>query len=222
MPVRPLSSGLLRSNMNRRIPRLLEEAEAQKHSSGSGESTVTSESRSFPTAAEADGFFDELRQELFCVREWNRKTALTSFELFDEEGNLADRQTAVVGDFIRLMMTGSGKYDWVRIIEIVNEAGEAIVTIKPSPDPTDKEPDKNVTSHFFTSDATNNFCLEKRDAVVSFYVIGLSEKTNTDETESLVGKARNVAVANIGSYFGIQTGEWKTFCKNLLRLTDQE
>jgi hypothetical protein len=58
--------------------------------------------------------------------------------------------------------------------------------------------------------------------VVSFYVIGLSEKTNTDETESLVGKARNVAVANIGSYFGIQTGEWKTFCKNLLRLTDQE
>ena len=90
MPVRPLSSGLLRSNMNRRIPRLLEEAEAQKHS-GSGESTVASESRSFPTAAEADGFFDELRQELFCVREWNRKTALTSFELFDEEGNLADR-----------------------------------------------------------------------------------------------------------------------------------
>src|SRR6476469_1566783 len=122
MPVRPLSSGLLRSNMNMRIPRLLEEAEAQKHS-GSGESTVTSESRSCPTAAEADGFFDELRQELFCVREWNRKPALT-----------------------------------------------------------DKEPDKNVTSHFFTSDATNNFCLEKRDAVVSFYVIGLSEKTNTDET----------------------------------------
>jgi hypothetical protein len=208
--------------MNRRISRLLEEAEAQKHSSGSGESTVTSESRSFPTAAEADGFFEELRPELFRVSEWNGKTTLTSFELFDEKGNLADRKTAVVGDFIRLTMTGSGKYDWVRVIEIVDKAGEAIVTIKPSHDPTDKDPDKDATSHFFTSDATNNFCLEKRDAVVSFCVIGLSEKTNTDETESLVERARNVAVANIGSYFGIQKGEWKTFCRKFLRLTDEE
>jgi hypothetical protein len=96
------------------------------------------------------------------------------------------------------------------------------VTIKPSHDPTDKDSDKDATSHFFTSDATNNFCLEKRDAVVSFYVIGLSEKTNTDETENLVERARNVAVANIGSYFGIQKGEWKTFCRKFLRLTDEE
>ena len=206
--------------MNRRIPRLLEEAERQKHSSGSGASSVTSESRLFTNTADADGFFERLRQELFRVREWNGKTALTSFELFDEKGNLADRQTAVVGDFLRLTMTGSGKYDWVRIIEIVDEAGEAIVTIKPSHDPTDNESDKNATSHFFTSESTNNFCLEKNEAVVSFYVIGLSEKTNTDETGSLIEKARNVAVANIGSYFGIQKGEWKTFCAKFLRLTD--
>jgi hypothetical protein len=205
--------------MNRRISRLLEEAERQKRS---GESTVTSESRSFPNSADADGFFEDLRPELFRVSEWNGKTTLTSFESFDEKGNLADRVTALVGDFIRLTMTGSGKYDWVRVIEIVDKAGEAIVTIKPSHDPTDKDPDKDATSHFFNSDATNNFCLEKRDAVVSFYVIGLSEKTNTDETESLVERARNVAVANIGSYFGIQKGEWKTFCRKFLRLTDEE
>ena len=205
--------------MNRRIPRLLEEAKRQK---GSGESSVTSASRPFPDPTEADEFFEKLRPELFRVREWNGKTAVTSFELFDEKGNLANRQTAVVGDFIRLTMTGAGKYDWVRIIEIVDEAGEAIVTIKPSHDPTDKDADKNATSHFFTSDATNNFCLEKRNAVASFYVIGLSEKTNKNETGSVVEKARNVVVANIGSYFGIQKGEWKTFCKKFLRLTDQD
>jgi hypothetical protein len=205
--------------MNRRIPRLLEKAERQK---GSGESSVTSARRPFPNPADADRFFDELKKEFFRVRDWNGKAALTSFELFDEKGNLADRQTVVVGDYIRLTMTGSGKYDWVRISEIFDEAGEAIVTIKPSHDPTDKDPDKDVTSHFFTSDAANNFCLEKNDAVVSFYVIGLSEKTNTDETESLVEKARNVAVANIASYLGIQKGEWKTFCKKFLRLIDEE
>ena len=205
--------------MNRRIPRLLEKAERQK---GSGETSVTSARRPFPNPADADRFFDELKKEFFRVRDWNGKAALTSFELFDEKGNLADRQTVVVGDYIRLTMTGSGKYDWVRIIEIFDEAGEAIVTIKPSHDPTDKDPDKDATSHFFTGDATNNFCLEKNDAVVSFYVIGLSEKTNTDETESLVEKARNVAVANIASYLGIQKGEWKTFCKKFLRLIDEE
>jgi hypothetical protein len=206
--------------MNNRIQRLLEEAEAQKHSSGTGESSITSASRVFSKIDAADGFFNELRQEFFRVREWNAKAALTSFELFDEEGNLADRQTAVVGDFIRLSMPGSGKYDWVKVIEIVDERSEGIVAIKPSRDPTEKEPDKDTTSHFFTSEAINNLCLERRDAVVSFYVIGLSEKTNTDETASLLEKARNVAVANIGSYFGIQKGEWKTFCAKFLRLTD--
>ncbi len=208
--------------MNNRIQRLLEEAEAQKHSSETGESSITSASRAFSNIDVADGFFNELRQELFRVREWNAKAALTSFELFDEKGNLSDRQTAVVGDFIRLSMAGSGKNDWVRIIEIIDEAGAAIITIKPSHDPTENEPDKNATSHFFTSDSTNSFCLEKNSSIVSFYVIGLSEKTNTDETVSLIEKARNVAVSNIGSYFGIQKGEWKTFCANVLRLNEQE
>lgn len=206
--------------MKKRIPKLLEEAERQKHSSGSGESSVVSETRSFPNLAGADSFFEKLRQELFRASQWNGKAALTSFELFDAEGNLSDRAPVAVGDFIRLKMTGSGKCDWVRVIEVVDEAGEAIVTIKPSHDPTEKEPDKEATSHFFTSEASNNLCLEKREAVVSFYVIGLSEKTNTDETGSLLEKARNAAVANIGSYFGIQQGEWKTFCANFLRLSE--
>jgi hypothetical protein len=64
--------------------------------------------------------------------------------------------------------------------------------------------------------------LEKSNAIVSFYVIGLSEKTNTDETESFIEKARNVAVSKGGPYFGIQKGEWKTFCANFVRLKEQE
>ena len=156
-----------------------------------------------------------MRPEFFRVREWNEKTTLTSFELFDEKGDISERQNAVVGDFIRLSMAGTGKNDWVKVIEIIDEAGEAILTIKPSYDPTENKPDKNTTSHFFTSDATNSFCLEKSNAIVSFYVIGLSEKTNTGETGSFIEKARNVAVSKVGPYFGIQKGEWKTFCAKL-------
>ena len=208
--------------MNKRIQRLLEEAEAQKHSLGAGESSITSASRSFPKTHDADEFFNELRPEFFRVREWNQRATLTSFELFGEKGDISERQNAVVGDFIRLSMAGTGKYDWVKIIEIIDEPGEAILTIKPSYDPTENRPDKNTISHFFTSEATNSFCLERSNAIVSFYVIGLSEKTNTDETENFVEKVRNVAVSKVGPYFGIQKGEWKTFCANFLRLTDQE
>ena len=118
-----------------------------------------------------------MRPELFRVREWNEKATLTSFELFDDKkGDISERQDAVVGDFIRLSMAGTGKNDWVKVIEIIDEAGEAILTIKPSYDPSENEPDKNMTSHFFTSHATNSFCLEKSNAIVSFYVIGLCGK----------------------------------------------
>ena len=207
--------------MNQRIPTLLQEAKRQEDSPSTGESSVTSARRPFQSPVEAERFFEQLRQELFRVSEWNGKAALSSFELFDEKGERCSRPVQA-GDFIRVRMTGSGKDDWVRVINLVDQAGEAIVTIKPSRDPTEKESDKAATSHFFTSEATNNLCLEKSDAAVSFYVIGLSEKTNTAETESLLEKTRNVAVANIGSYFGIQKGEWKKFCANFLRLKDQD
>ena len=213
---------IFRTNMNKRIQRLLGEALAEKYSSGTGESSITSASRAFLKTHDADDFFNKLRPELFRVREWNEKATLTSFELFDEKGDISERENAVVGDFIRLSMAGTGKNDWVKVIEMIDEAGEAILTIKPSYDPTENEPDKNTTSHFFTSDATNSFCLEKSNAIVSFYVIGLSEKTNTGETGSFVEKARNVAVSKVGPYFGIQKAEWKTFCANFVRLKEQK
>jgi hypothetical protein len=86
--------------MNRRISRLLEEAERQKRS---GESTVTSESRSFLNSADADGFFEELRPELFRVSEWNGKTTLTSFESFDE------RETWLTGKLLWSVISSASR-----------------------------------------------------------------------------------------------------------------
>lgn len=213
---------IFRTNVNARIQRLLGEALAQKYSSRTGKSNITSASRIFANSQDADGFFNRLRAELFRVREWNEKTTLTSFELFDERGNISERQTASVGDFIRLSMAGTRKSEWAKVIEIVDEAGEAILTIKPSNNPTVNEPDKNTALHFVASTSTNSFCLEKNNAVVSCYVIELSENANTDETGKFLEKARNVAVSMIRPYFGIQKGGWKTLCVNFLRFTDQE
>ena len=124
---------IFRTNVNARIQRLLGEALAQRYSSETGKSSITSANRTFPNTHNADDFFNRLRAELFRVREWNEKTTLTSFELFDEKGRTcSERPTAIVGDFIRLSMAGTGKSDWAKVIEIVDEAGEAVLTIKPS------------------------------------------------------------------------------------------
>ncbi len=203
--------------MKSKIQQLLAEAERQAQFSGTKESSTTSASQVFPETADAEKFFNNLRQKLFHIRRWNAKSALTSFELFDENGNLCERQSAAVGDFIRLSMVGTGKYDWVKIIEILDDADEAVVTVQPSYNPAEDETNKDTTSHFFTGDSTNNFCLGKNGATVNFYVIGLSEKTNTSKTENIVETIRNAAVANIGSYLGIQKAEWKTFCENFLK-----
>jgi len=211
----------VRRKISARIQRLLAEALAQKYLPGTGKSSITYASRAFPKTHDADDFFNRLVPELFRVREWKNKTTLTSFELFDEKGDISERQTALVGDFIRLSVLSSGRSDWVKVIEIIDEPDEAILTIEPSHDPTQNEPDNITSSHFFTSDSTNSFCLEKTNAIVSFYVIGLSTKTNRNKAGSFIEKARSVAVSKVGPYFGVQKGDWKTFCANFLRLTDQ-
>jgi hypothetical protein len=210
------SAGKGAKNMNDKIQHLLERAGQQARESNAGESSITFASRAFSDSSEAENCFNRLKQKLFQIEKWNAESFLTSFELFDKNGKPSESESAVVGDFIRLSLAGSGKNDWVKIVEITEEPNEAVVTVSPSYNPTENHPDKDATSHFFTSESTNNFCLGRNRETVSFYVIGLDEKTNTKETENLIETIRNVAVANIGSYLGIQTSEWKIFCENFL------
>ncbi len=208
--------------MNDKIQNLLAQAEAQARTSETGESSITFASRAFSDATEAEDSFKHLKQKLFHIRSWNAESFMTSFELFDKDGKPNQRETAAVGDFMRLSLAGSGKDDWVKIIEITEKPDEAIVSVKPSYNPTENQPVKNATSHFFTDDSTNNFCLGKNRETVIFYVIGLNEKTNTSETENFIEIVRNVAVSNIGCYLGIQKSEWKIFCDNFLETKKDE
>lgn len=201
--------------MNSKIQELLRQAEMQAEQTPQ-ESSVTCVSRTFSSESEAKNFLDDLKQKLLHVKDWSEKSGLSSYELFDESGNLSHRKQAIIGDFIRLTLHGSGKSDWVKILDITDAPDEIVLTVKPCFDPTAEQTDESVTSHFFTSDATNNFCVERREKTINFCVIGLSEKTNTEETNGIIETIRNVATANVGSYFGIQKSAWKTFCENFL------
>lgn len=202
--------------MSSKIQDLLDKAAAITASSEDKMSSVARAERKFATEREAEKCFGELKGKLFRIEEWNADSGLSSYELFDKTGKTCKRETAKIGDFIKITLAGSGKSDWLKIIDGDNAPNEIVLTVQPSYNPTENEPDKSVTSHFFTNESTNNFCLERKGATLNFYVIGLDEKSNTRDAKNIIETARNVAASNLGHYLGIQKGEWTTFCKNFL------
>jgi len=203
--------------MYSKIQNLLEQAAAQVESSTAEVSSVTNATRNCSSETEAKNVFQRLIQKLFNIEQWNAESNLSSFKLFDENGSAQTEKIAAIGDFVRITLPGSGKDDWVKIVEIYETADEIVLTVQPSHNPTDKQ-NKSTTSHFFTDDSTNNFCLQKQGSKINFYVVGLSEKSNTEDTSSIVETVRNFATANIGHFLGIQKAQWQNFCDNFIEI----
>ena len=190
------------------------------------ESSISCADKIFASEAEATQVFLTLKAKLVNINEWNEHSLMSSYALFDEGGSEINERKFYVGAFIRILLTGSPKYDWIRIIDFYETADEFIITVKPAFDPTAENVDKSLTSHFFTDEATNNFCLFREKRKVALYVIGLNEKQNTSETEGTLETIRNVAV-NVATYFGMQKGEWEKFCHHFLedaaaQITDKQ
>jgi hypothetical protein len=203
--------------MYSKIQNLLEQAAAQAESSTAEVSSVSNATRNCSSETEAKNVFQRLIQKLFNIEQWNAESNLSSFALFDENGFAKMEKIPAVGDFIRISLPGSGKDDWVKIVEIHDAADEIVLTVQPSLNPTDKE-DNSTTSHFFTNDSTNNFCLQKKGIELNFYVIGLGEKSNIKDTSGIVETVRNFATANIGHFLGIQKAQWQNFCDNFVEI----
>lgn len=195
---------------NKKIAGLLEKADReQEHSS------VSRAEKSFASETEARRVFSLVREMLLTVLDWNEYSGLSEYKIFHENGQANPSETLSVGDFIRIELHGTGKYDWVRLTDIYEAPEEFIIKVRPTYDPTEADPHKQVVSHFFTDAATNNFCLWREGRRVGVYVIGHNEFRNTTETEGAIEAIRNVAV-NIGSYLGLQNAEWEKFCHGFL------
>ncbi len=200
-----------------KIQSLLEAA----NSSPDNDASVNIAKRVWIDDAESSSFFAIARARMFQIDEWNKNSSATVYALFDESGKISSSQPISVGKFIRIGLSGGGKYDWVRVVQITDEPDEVVISVKPSFDPTEQPPKRSAISHFFSLEAENNFCLQKHEKTVSFRVIGLNEKQNNQFTEGLIESARNAAIANFGYYSGLQDKVWKQFCTNIL-LADEE
>lgn len=196
--------------MKHKTGELLEQARLDEN-----HSSLSSAEKTFSGEAEATRVFGALKTKLSNIEEWNTHAMLCSFKLFDENGAPRSSAQIVTGAFMQLSLTGTMKYDWVRIENIHEAAEEFIITVRPTFDPTAENADKSVISHFFTDESTNNFCLLKSAARIGLYVIGVNEKMNTAETAGALDAVRNAAV-NVGTYLGVQRSEWEKFCHHFL------
>jgi hypothetical protein len=189
---------------------LREKAEQDKN-----HSSLSAAENDFADEAAARNAFGVLRSKLSNVDEWNAHGLVSSFEIFEESGQPASDKKLSVGKFLRISLPGTFKYDWVRVASIRDEADEFIVTVKPTFDPAAAERDESVVSHFFTAESENNFCVARKGARLGMYVIGLNEKMNASETDNALETVRNAAV-NLGTYLGMQRGEWEKFCHHFI------
>jgi hypothetical protein len=176
--------------------------------------------RTFDSERDAADFFSRASTSVIDIDIWNKCGSASDYALFDRSGQSVAGPIEN-GVFIRIHLAATGKYDWVRVINVQRDTSEVVITVKPSFDPTRQPADPAVISHFFSEESTNNFCLLLDGKSVSFYVIGIGEKQNTDHSGGLVETVRNAATANLGYYLGIQKAEWKQFCRTFLEIAGQ-
>lgn len=185
------------------------------------ESSISFAEKIFGKSEDAKNVFTVLKKMIVRIDQWSVHSMLSDFALFDEGGKQLENGRLAAGLFIRISLTGSGKYDWIRIENIFEAEDEFIITVKPAFDPTDETRDEKTVSHFFTDESTNNFCIRKKGKSVAFYVIGLKEKMNASETSGTLETVRNIAV-NFGVYLGIQRSEWEKFSNHFLEDAAEE
>jgi hypothetical protein len=157
------------------------------------------------------------------VNIWHKLSGFASaeFQLKDEQG-MASHRLAEIGDYFQIDIPGPGPsagdgYDWVQVEAIEDHS---------DPDAEDesygmrvracKNPNKggDDTAHFFTSDATSTFIIERKGNTVSVSYHGRNEVLNTDMNK-LKDTVRNVIVG-AGAMAGISELQWSRLIKSFL------
>jgi hypothetical protein len=174
------------------------------------------------TEEEANQLFEKACNNLLNVNKWQQLAGglSASFELTDEHGKKVHR-TAQKGDYFKINIPAPGNesghgYDWVQVEKIDKQEqpnGNQCVTmrVRPAQHPAEQQPE---SSHFFTSDATSSFCVEKRGLTISAEVHGRNEKPNTN-TVSWFNKIRNVVIGFL-AMLGMNKPQWKALVKGIL------
>ena len=197
--------------MNKALP--------QQHTGAQSDTTHTITAR---TEEQAGQLFQKACKNLLDVNNWKQLagTLSASFELIDKQGKKVYR-AAQEGDYFKINLPAPGNesghgYDWVQVEKIDKQLAETgsqhiIMQVRPAQHPTEQQPE---SSHFFTSDATSSFCVERKGRSVTAAVHGRNEKPNT-HTGGWLNKFRN-AIIGFLAMLGMNKPQWKALVKGIL------
>lgn len=187
-----------------------------------GETNIT-EKTTAESLGEARKIFEAAKQRLLDVNNWHKLCGIASavFQLSDHKGNKITGE-AGEGDLIQVDIPGPGSaagegFDWVRIEAIKDESSgnsdheRFMLRVRPTANPQQQE---KGTAHFYTSEATSTYIIERNGTTVTASEYGRNEKPNA-AARSFIDKVRN-ALVGIGGLSGISKLQWKSLVKGLL------
>lgn len=172
---------------------------------------------------EARQIFEAAKRRLCDINNWHKLCGIASavFSLSDQQGNKIEREGRQ-GDLVKIDVPGPGSqagngYDWVRIEAIEDHSnGNAdhetfMLRVRPTANPQKLE---KGTAHFYTSDATSTYIIERHGTIVTAAEYGRNEKPNADAGTAM-DKVRNTLMG-LGGISGISKLQWKSLVKGLL------
>jgi hypothetical protein len=147
--------------------------------------------------------------------------ASASFTLVGTRGEELYR-LAWEGDYIRIDVPGPGPaegggYDWVKVEKVeeyIDSSGQREwvgMKVRPCGSPVSEA---SGTAHFFRSDATSTFIIERNGEKVTAFYHGRNEVPNT-ATLKLVDNVRNALVA-AGAMVSLSEAQWSALSKGFL------
>lgn len=175
--------------------------------------TSSAASTYFRTAREAQAAADILARRVLTPRYWNRWTSLARFDHYSPAGELQQRRSLAVDDFLQVDLAGPSGVDWVRVIAIQRQPTSLRLVLQPSYDPTENPLRTHLTAHFFRREATNTIEVAAHDTELVLSVHGKNEVANVaDECADGLRAARNLLIAEAG-WFGGQAAHWNAFTR---------
>ncbi|WP_241499124.1 hypothetical protein [Rufibacter ruber] len=151
---------------------------------------------------------------------WSKLNGINStFELFNANGQRLQATKPELGHFIKIILPASNIENWVEVVDIREEENAAEFTVKPSSEPVAQQQGEAEVKHFFTSEASSTFRVERQGTKLIGYEIGQNEKINNHNEEAGDRAVLNTMVAE-GGWAGFQDVQWNRLTAYLVHLEE--
>lgn len=191
-----------------------------------GKAVDARSTKELPTMEDAKVFYTKVREKLRSIKQWSDISGMASFQLTDSQGRDINDRAPLKGDHIKINTPGPGNaagggFDWVRVEEIElredEDYEEFAFRVRPAHNPMTGD---GETAHFYSSDATSSFVINRKGNTVTVEVHDRNTKTN-EESTSPVDIVRNKVTGIVG-LIAFSKIQWQSLTDGLIADEENE